>query len=388
MRSDDWRPWGVLVGLFLVSSGLIAYAIAPASILPLFMEAFTIDKPAASASISAFFLTWAVLQVPGGYLLDRFDNRLMVFLAAVAFVAVAVGGLAAPTYAGFMVTRLLGGACAVFVVVGSVNILSSIIPPAREGLGVSLFIASPPFGVAFAQFVGPAVAEPYGWRAVILLYAAVSAVGLVIAVLLLRESVTGTEPVTARQFVAALRDPAVLLISVASFCTYAVWTFLNTWMPSFGTEVLGIELVAAGGAAALFPLAGMLSRPGGGWLSDKLGGRMKLVIVASFVSSAVLVALLSASPSPLAFAILLALTGAAVNLAVGLYLVYVNSLAVVSTQGTSLSVLLTFSQVGNLVAPVAGGWLITQVSWTAGFGFAVALALVGLATIWVTPSAT
>ena len=159
-------------------------------------------------------------------------------------------------------------------------------------------------------------------------------------------------------------------------------------MPTYGPDVLGIELAAAGAATALVPLAGIVSRPGGGRLSERLGGRLQPVIVTSFIASILLLYLISVAPSPTAFAALLALTGGAVNLAVGLYLVYVNTLADAATQGTSLSVLFTFSQVGNLVAPVAGGWLIAELSWTAGFGFAVALAIVGLATILVAPAAS
>lgn len=214
----------------------------------------------------------------------------------------------------------------------------------------------------------------------------VALVGAIVFVGLRRRPVTPADRVTGRKFVAALRNPAVLLVSLAGFCTYAVWTYLNTWMPTYGTEVLGIDLAAAGAATALVPLAGIISRPGGGWLSDRIGGRIVPVIAVSFLATSLLLALLSSAPSPTAFAVLLALTGGAVNLSVGLYLVYVTVLAGPATQGTSLSVLLTASQVGNLVAPVLGGWLIARVSWTAGFGFAVGLALAGLVAIAVVPS--
>jgi predicted MFS family arabinose efflux permease len=377
------QAWGALTGLFLLGAGLIAYAIAPASILPLFMDAFAIGKPAASSAISAVFLTWALLQIPGGYLIDRHDNRYLVLLGGLVFVLAAVAGVLVESYAVFLLTRLVSGGCAVFVFIGSVNILRQTLPAEREALGLSVFIASPPFGVAIAQYSGPLLAEPYGWRAPIVLYTLLAVVGLVVAVGFLRQPIRATDRVTVRQFVTALRNPAVLLVSVASFCTYTIWTFLNTWMPTYGTEVLGIQLAAAGAATALVPLAGIVSRPGGGWLSEQLGGRFQPVIIVSFLASILFLYLLSIAPSPTMFAVLLALTGGAVNLAVGLYLVYVNTLSAAATHGTSLAVLLTFSQVGNLFAPVAGGWLITQFSWTAGFGFAAGLAVVGLVTILV-----
>jgi len=85
MAVAERRSWGVLASLFLLSVGFTAYVIAPASVFPLVMAEFGIDKPSASASISAVFLTWAVLQIPGGYVLDRHDNRRLVVLGSVIF---------------------------------------------------------------------------------------------------------------------------------------------------------------------------------------------------------------------------------------------------------------------------------------------------------------
>lgn len=381
MAISERRAWGILAGLFVLSAGFIAYVIAPASILPLFVAEYAIGKPAASASISAVFLTWALLQIPGGYVMDRHDNRRLVALGAVVFILASLGGLLADSYPAFLLTRLVSGASVVFVFVGSVNVLGRVLPDDRRALGMGVFIASPPLGIALAQFTGPLIAQPYGWRVALLAYILLATAGLVVFLALLREPIKPADRATVGQFLGTLRNRSVLLVSLASFCTYAVWTFLVTWMPSYGTEVLGFDLAAAGAATALVPLAGIVARPGGGWLSDLLDGRLVPIIVTSFLASMVLLYLLGGAPSPMAFAVLLALTGAAVNLAVGLYLVYVNALATASTQGTGLSVLLTFSQVGNLVAPVAGGWMIARFSWTGGFGFAIGLAAVGLVTI-------
>lgn len=388
MDRSEWRPWGVLVGLFLVSAGFIAYVIVPASVLPVFVAEYGIDKPTASASISAVFLTWAILQIPGGFVMDRYDNRRLVLLGAGTFILAALTGTVANSYSVFLVTRLVSGASVVFVFIGSVNILNHVLPERRRALGVSLFIASPPFGLAVAQFATPRIAAAFGWRAAVLAYTLAALVGSLLFLAFRPAPVTKTERATGAELLAALRNPPVLLVSFASFCTYAVWTFLNTWMPTYGNEVLGIDLAAAGAATALVPLAGILSRPGGGWLSDVLDGRLVPVIAASFVGTLGLLYALSNAPSPTAFAVLLALTGGAVNLAVGLYLVYVALLADESTQGTSLAVLVTFSQVGNLVAPVVGGWLIVSFSWRTGFGFGMGLAVLGLATILLVPSIT
>lgn len=383
MNDSKFGPWGILSSLFLLTAGFIAYAIVPASVLPLIMAEFTIDRPTASASITAIFLTWALLQMPGGYVADRYDVRRLVALGASVFLLAAGAGLLVESYAAFVFTRLLGGASVVLIFVGSVKILGRVLPERRKALGMSVFIASPPFGIALAQFSGPLIAQPYGWRGAMLAYTAIAAVGFIGLLAFLGEPIRATERVTASQFLAALRTRSILLVSATSACTYTIWTFLVTWMPSYGTDVLGFDLAAAGAATALVPLAGIVGRPAGGWISELLDGRLSPVIAASFLTSIVLLYALSGASSPVTFAILLALTGASVNLAVGLYLVYVDLLADAVTQGTSLSVLITFSQIGNLVAPVVGGWTIERFSWTAGFGFVIGIAVLGLATIFV-----
>ncbi|WP_338729078.1 MFS transporter [Haladaptatus sp. DJG-WS-42] len=386
MAVSKWRSYGVLSGLFFLTAGFIAYAIAPASVLPLFMESFAIDRSTASASISAVFFTWALLQIPGGYVLDRYDNRRLVLGGGAVFVLAAASSVFVTSYAVFLAFRLLSGACAVFIVVGSVNVLSRTVAETNRALSLSVFIASPPLGVALAQFAGPQLALASSWQTAFLAYIALALVGYLLFFLALRDPIPVSGRVSIRQFATTLRNPHVLLISVANLCTYAVWTFLTTWMPSYGTDVLGINLAAAGAATALVPLAGIVARPGGGWLSEVLEGRLRPVILVSFAATVPMLYGLSSAPSPVVFAVFLALTGAAVNLSVGLYLVYVNRLTDASTQGTSLSVLLTFSQVGNLIAPVVGGWVITQLSWTAGFGFAGLLAVLGFITILLAPA--
>lgn len=381
MEAGERRAWGILTGLFLLMAGLVAYIIAPASILPVFADAFEVDRSAASASISAVFLTWVALQIPAGYVMDRYDNRLLVGLGGAVFIASALGSAFVSDYGSFLALRAACGVGAVFVWIGGINILQSVFPASRRPLATTTYVASPPFGSAVALYTGPLLAARFDWRAPLLAFAVLGVLGLVAFTVLLRRPVEVDATVTIAQFLAALRNVPVLLVSLACFCSYTIWTFLTTWMPTYGTDVLGIELAVAGAATALVPVAGIVARPAGGWLSHRLGGRLSALIGVSFIATVPLLYGLSVAPSATAFAALLALSGAAVNLAIGLYFVYVNRLTEAATSATSLSVLSTFSQVGNLVAPVAGGWLIDGVSWTAGFGFVAALAVVGLVVV-------
>lgn len=381
------RPWLVLSGCFLVSTGFNAYLLAPASLLPLLVREFAIDKPTAGLAISAAYLSWALLQLPGGLLLDRHDNRRLVYVAVVGFVVAAAAGAAVDSYPAFLATRLLAGATAVFIWTANANIVSRAFPADRRALATSVFVASAPVGLTIAQFAGPLVAAAWGWRAVLLVYPLVTVVGLPVFALALREPVRNESRLSLAGFARTLREPAILAVSLASAFAYALFLFLNSWMPTYATEVLAADLAAAGAAAALIPLSGVVARPGGGWLSDRLGRRRRPVVLLSFGLSLPVVGGLAAAGSLPAFAGALLLAGFASQLGIGVVYVYARELAGAGAGGTSLALVTAVSVVGSLLSPVAGGWVIESLSWTAGFGFAAALAVAGALAALAAPRA-
>ena len=375
------RPWLVLGGCFLVSTGFNAYLFAPASVVPLLVAEFGIDKPTAGLAISATFLAWVLLQLPGGFLMDRYDNRLLVWAGAALLFAMAVAGVLAPDYPTFLLSRFGAGGAAVFLWTTNANVVDRSFPVAKRAVGTGLFIASAPAGVTLAQFAGPHVAAAFGWRATLLAYPAVTAVGLPAFYLLLSEPVRNESRLELRGFLAALRNRTVLLVSASSFCAYSLFVFFNAWMPTYATDVVSLDLATAGAMTALVPAMGLLARPGGGWLSDRIGGRRRPVLVGTFLL--VLPALLAVTSvsSVVGFAAVLVLAGLGSQLGTGVFYVYVGELSAEATRGTGLAVLTTLSIAGSLIAPVLMGWLVERFSWDAAFGFGALLAVVGIVSV-------
>lgn len=369
-----------------MATGFNAYLLAPASLIPLLVGEFSIDKPAAGLAISAVFLAWALFQTPGGLLMDRYDNRLLVWVGVGTFAVAAVAGTFAPTYSLFLATRFVGGMAAVFLWAGNANIVGRTFPESSRALGTSLFITSAPAGGAIAQFGGPLVADAFGWRAVLLLYPLVTVVGAPLFYLTLRDPIRNETHLDLSTFAETLRDPPIVLVSLSSFCAYSLFVFFNSWMPTYATEVLSINLAAAGAITALVPLVGFVARPGGGWLSDRIGGRRRPVIVVAFALALPVFVVISTVSSASGFGAVLLLAGLASQLGTGVFYVYVDELASPETRGTALSVLTTLSMTGALVSPVFAGWLIENVSWVAAFGFGALLAVGGIAAIALTPT--
>jgi MFS family permease len=365
--------------------GFNAYVFAPASIMPPFVDAFDIGKPAAGFSISIIFLAWVLFQVPSGILIDRYDNRVLVWAGVAVFTTAAVAGLFASTYLTFLVTRFVAGTTAVFLWTANANIVGQSFPQARRAIGTSLFVTSAPAGVTLAQAVGPPLETIVGWRGVLAVYAGITLLSLPVFILALDAPVRNESALSVAKFAAALGDRRVLAIALSSFCAYSLFVFFSSWMPTYATEVVGVNIGTAGALAALLPAMGLVARPGGGWLSDRIGRRRQPVIVAAFllVVPALLIAVLATSV--VGFVIALLLAGVGSQLGTGVFYVYVEETSPAESGGTSLAVLMTLSVSGSLIAPVAVGWLVDVASWTAAFAFGALLAVGGISAVALLP---
>jgi predicted MFS family arabinose efflux permease len=379
------RPWLVLAACFLIAMGFNAYVFAPASIMPPFVDAFDIGKPAAGFSISVIFLAWVLFQVPSGILIDRYDNRVLVWAGVAVFTTAAVAGLFASTYLTFLATRFVAGTTAVFLWTANANIVGQSFSQARRAIGTSLFVTSAPAGVTLAQAVGPPLETIVGWRGVLAVYAGITLLSLPVFILALDAPVRNESALSVAKFAAALGDRRVLAIALSSFCAYSLFVFFSSWMPTYATEVVGVNIGTAGALAALLPAMGLVARPGGGWLSDRIGRRRQPVIVAAFVLvvPALLIAVLATSV--VGFAIALLLAGVGSQLGTGVFYVYVEEISPAESGGTSLAVLMTLSVSGSLIAPVAVGWLVDAASWTAAFVFGGLLAVGGIIAVALLP---
>ena len=348
--------------------------IAPSSIAPLFAERFDVAPTAAGDLVSAAIVGSILVQIPGGYLLDRYDNRWLVVPAVVAYVAVAIGLQVVETFTPLLGLRALGGVVCGFAFTAGANIVGGVFPTDRQGFATGLFLTSPPASFALAHASGPPIGTAFGPLRVFLLHAAVAVVGTGVFLLAAREPVRSGSAPTAGEFVRALGNRSVMLVALSAFAVYGLYLFLNTWLPTYGTRVLSLPLSAAGLVTAVVPLVGVVARPGGGWLSGRLGGRRRPVLAGGLVVGLVLMAAIPLAEALVAFVLLLAAAAFAVQLGTGVYYVLTRELASPGTEGTSLTVMTTISFTGSFLAPLAGGWLVAEYSWTAAF---VAFALLG-----------
>lgn len=371
----------VLVGCFLISTGANAFFIAPSSIGPLLIGEYEITTAALGTTISAVWVGGIASQLPAGVLMDRYDNRTLLVGGTVGFGLVTVAILATATFRMFLLLRVFGGLFGSFLFVVGANVVAEVFPKGKEGIATGIYLASPPASFVFAHVTSPVVGTAVGPRPVFLTEAAVVVLGLGVFLAETAGPIQSAETISLTEMGQAMRNRAVLLVAISAFTAYALYVFLNAWIPTYAQEVLSLPLTTSGVVTALIPLVGIISRPGGTWLSNRMDDRRRPVLVGGLFVGMVLVVAIPLTDYLLAFLLVVVAAALALQLGTGVYYVFTRELATPGTEGTSLTVLTTMSLTGSLVSPMVGGWLITSFSWTVAFTAIAILGLVGLVAL-------
>ena len=71
----------------------------------------------------------------------------------------------------------------------------------------------------------------------------------------------------------------VAVLNVLYFATFGSELAVVSMLPLFFAETFGLDMVVAGFLASMYAFMNLMSRPGGGWLSDKFGRKKTLLIL-------------------------------------------------------------------------------------------------------------
>jgi len=391
--SETSGRWGCLGGTWLLSVVANSYLIVPASIMPPMMETFGTSPGLTVWTVSATFAGWAVSNIGVGVLIDRTSDRTVATLATLLLVATGVWGWQAGLAGAFwslLASRAVAGVAIGAVWTTGANLVGRAFSHEQQGSALGLYTTSAPVGLALGQSTGPLIAAAWGWPANYLALGSVSLAGFALFLVAHRRtdfadverSVPGLT-----DLVGVIREPAVAYGSALGFLAYALFLFFNSWMPTYLTNEFALPLGLSSVFVALFPAIGVLSRAGGGIVSDRfLGSQRRPIVRVSFLASTPLVAAIALTNRVVLLVALLVVAGFAIQLSIGILYSYVREVVDPARHGTALSVLVTASMTGALAGPAITGWLIdVTASYQAAFAFAGVLGVLGVVLAWVAP---
>ncbi|MEU5951135.1 MFS transporter [Streptomyces sp. NPDC047525] len=360
-------------------------------VLPSIGAEFDLDRGQQGLVVSAFFLSYAACQIPGGLLADRFGAKRVTCWALLAWsLFTALTGLAW-SFAALLVLRLVFGAAEGIFPPASMKVLVER-TTSEERMGANGLIMS---SNALAAVVTPLLVAPligaFGWRSA---FFSTAALGIFVhTAIRMRlpaplERTEGLSPSGRGASRALLRNGVLWRFALMLFGYSVIVWGLSTWVPSYLSEERGISLTSAGALVAVPALAAAVATVIGGRLADRLEGHHRKVIVPAMAVAAAALLLMAFSPTLVGFVVFGTLATFAASLCyMPIFAVPLRSLAPEHV-GVASAMIVFGGQVAGMVAPPVMGVLADAFSFEVAFAFLVFGAAVAAVMAVVTPQDT
>ncbi len=385
---------------------------------PLISKEFGFNKVTIGLIFSAFVWAYAIFQVPGGWLSDRFGPRSVLAGVVGYWSLMTVATAAAFSAASFIVVRFLFGVGEAGAFPGATRAMQMWYPRRERGFVQGVTHSASRFGAAIAPPLVVLIMTSIGWRWVFYLCGAVGFVWSVWWYLSYRnlpedhrlvnqaelESIRGTNergelnpPPVEKQLKipwgTLLRSPNMWAIMCAYFTyVYCLWIFLS-WLPSYLVEARHFTLLKVGLLASLPLWAGVIGDTVGGLATDWLlrrTGNTKLarraVAMTGLLGCAVFI--VPAAMTADAYVAVYCLTASMffLELTIGpSWAVPMDTGGKYS--GTVSGMMNMAGNIGGALSPMVFGFLAQLGSWQAPFIVAAALLVAGSAVwaFWLDP---
>jgi sugar phosphate permease len=352
---------------------------------PTMMKALNLDAAQFGYLLAAFALGYALMQLPGGFLADRFGTKALLVVAPALFsLFTGLTGLA--TTMGVLIAArfcfgLAEGSCNAAVYKAVADNFSAKDAAKAHSVWLS------------ALAIGPAVVAPVvttllmngDWRNVFYVFAVPGViVALVIFFLIPGKAIEGKEKHRDkasrtdqwRQF-ARRKSTWLLFLGYMTF-SIGYWGFLG-WIPSYLANQRHINLKSLGVAASVPYLFGFLGIVVFGWLgSGPLHRKRPILVAVGYVFTGLALYLAYSADNIVACVIGLSAAAFLLYGCLSPYAGLVAQLAPSGARGVFAGVINTGGQIGGLLAPLGVGYLVkASGSYNNGFVFMITALVIG-----------
>ncbi len=397
----------VLGSLFLISVVTYVDRVNISVTARQMMPAFGLTDQQMGHVFSAFVLGYALCQIPGGWIGDRWGARMVLtgaliwwslFTGLTAVAAVLPLVEITGVMGSLLVIRFLLGVGEAVALPNFNRAVADWVPHDRRGLGIGIAIGGIGVGAALTPPLAAWIMVNWGWQVVFYLC---SALGLLVAAiwmysarnarsggrLLSRDndqpgSLAGCGP-AGRVPWRRLAGSSTLRWLVLSYSClgYVAYVYMS-WFYLYLVNVRGFDVLRGGWFASAPFLAILVFCPLGGWVTDRLvlqhgvkHGRAVVGMTGMFLA-ATTIAIGSVVTSPLLAIAALSLGAGWLYFTVGAYWASTTDLSTVRA-GTLSGVMNTGANIGGAISPSLTPWLAAEWGWSVALCTAAAIAALG-----------
>lgn len=340
--------------------------------------------------LSAFFIGYVLMQIPGGWLADKLGARKV--LNVIVFVWSIFTGLTGAAWglASLLVIRVLFGLSEASFSPAAFRMIADVFPKKENGRAIAILLSSGSLVGIVVPILSGLMITKIGWRG---MFYAIGAIGVVVVVLFLLflrpRPIQEEEIIVAPEAKAAepgsIRElfklPMVWTLIVVEFAVYTLLWGTTTWIPSYLVKARGLDLLSIGYLQAIPALASVIIMYVSGALFDKLRpATNKTISVAASAVAALTLYLMFVCPTVPLFI----LYETIFSLALGFLVPYMPTVLMKAipskVAGSAIGIVNVAAQLGGLLTPLVIGVLVDlfKGSFVAAFAYLILFALVAL----------
>jgi MFS family permease len=349
-----------------------------------------LDESQLGLLFSAFFWTYSLVQIPVGWLAERYGAQLVLGTGLAVWASATIGLGFAHTFPVLLGLRLLLGIgeSAGFPCVS--KLLAATVPVKSLGAANGVVASGYILGPAVGAFAGGLVMAAYGWRAAFWVFGALSFLWLVpwsrVKLPARARRRSEADKPTLRTI---LKQPALWGTALGLFSSNYVWYFMLSWLPFYLVRERGFSTVEMAQITGAAYVVNSLSAVSAGWVLDWLikHGRSpnvvyKTTMVLTHAGSVVCMVSMAAESRNVALGAMFAYQVLCGVQAPGVYGVP-QILAGPRACGRWVGIQNSIGNFAGIVAPAATGFIVDSThQFTAAFMLGGAVSLLGLVGWW------
>lgn len=360
--------------------------------IPKSKELFGFSMTQVAGFISALAFGKTFSQLPGGYIADKYGPK-PVLITSMILMGIGTFAMAFfTTYVSGLVIRFLTGVSGGAIYACCIKLIFSWFPKNERATAVGIVAMATSGAITASNIIVPFFLEFYNWRYI---FYSMGIVTIVLGILYhftikdvpqaLESTSKKGNPFSIGGIKSLLSNKGLIYAILCGFAAiWATWGTAN-WALAYLTKSVKISTVAAAGMMSAFGIAGILSKPLSGFISDKLGGRRKPVIIIDLALFAVMLLILPFIRDPQVLWIFIPVLG---FVAFG-YSAAMNTLIPEQVDSyfvaTATGLYIFISQFANMLQPIVIGRILDVVSpqnsYIAAFAVLAAGAVLGIAFV-------
>jgi nitrate/nitrite transporter NarK len=344
----------IILGGFLSLATLNIMNTAYSNVLEYIKMELSLNYTQSGALMSAYFVGYAIGQIPWGFMADKFGSRRIM---SISVLGVSLSTLLFGFSRNFkiaIITRFLSGLLGAGVFVPSVRLVSGWFKADERGTALGILNIGGSSGLIIASWVTPLISLNYSWSFSMKLFGFIGMLTGGIAWFLLKDNNENVSKGISLNTL-PLQEKAFWILALSQFMRLGAYYTYIAWLPLVLKEEYGFSVIATSTAISLFNMAGMFANPIGGIFSDRFGEKPILIGSFSFLGTLMLI-ITGRLPGAVIYFLVL-LIGWFINFIRSPTFMIIPQIFGAKASGSISGIHNTFASIGALILPFTLGFI-------------------------------